>query len=75
LDFNLQAAGFEAQELKTECVIVLADGAVTASNLNLQAKIEGISAEKFEELVHDAEVNCPISKLLNCKITVSSQLC
>lgn len=75
LAFNLQAAGFEAQELKTECEIILSDGAIVASNLNLQAKIEEITAEKFEELVQDAEVNCPISKLLNCKISVSSQLC
>jgi osmotically inducible protein OsmC len=75
LAFNLQAAGFEAQELKTECEIILSDGAIVASNLNLQAKIEEITAEKFEELVQDAEANCPISKLLNCKISVSSQLC
>jgi osmotically inducible protein OsmC len=30
--------------------------------------------EKFNELVADAEKNCPISKLLNTKITVSAKL-
>lgn len=74
LAFNLQAAGFTADELKTSGEIVLEDGSITESNLNLTAKVEGISNEKFEELVKDAEANCPISKLLNCKISVTFQL-
>lgn len=74
LAFNLQAAGFTPEELKTKCVIVLEDGTITESNLTLTAKIDGISQEKFDELVQDAEANCPISKLLNAKITVDSTL-
>ncbi len=74
LAFNLQAAGFTPEELKTDCEIVLQDGSVIESNLTLNAKIDGISSEKFEELVKDAEANCPISKLLNCKISVTSKL-
>lgn len=74
LAFNLQAAGFAADELKTKCEIVLEDGTITESNLTLTAKVEGISEEKFDELVKDAETNCPISKLLNTKITVTSTL-
>lgn len=74
LAFNLQAEGFAADELKTKCVIVLEEGAITASNLTLEAKIEGISADKLAELVKDAEANCPISKLLNTKITVDYTL-
>lgn len=74
LAFNLQAANFTPEELNTDCEIVFEDGAITHSNLTLKAKIEGISAEKFDELVKDAEANCPISKLLNCKISVSYQL-
>lgn len=74
LAFNLQAANFTADELKTDCEIIFEDGAIVASNLSLSAKIEGITQDKFEELVKDAETNCPISKLLNCKISVTSQL-
>jgi lipoyl-dependent peroxiredoxin len=74
LAFNLQAANFTPEELKTECEIVFEDGAIIASNLTLTAKVEGIANEKFDELVRDAEANCPISKLLNCKISVSFQL-
>ncbi|MEW5675357.1 OsmC family protein [Flavobacterium enshiense] len=70
LAFNLQAAGFTPDELKTDCEIVFEDGNIVASNLSLLATVPGIDNAKFEELVRDAEANCPISKLLNTKITV-----
>lgn len=74
LAFNLQAAGFTASELKTDAEIVFEDGSIVASNLTLTAKVEGIEAAKFDELVKDAEANCPISKLLNTKISVQYTL-
>ena len=74
LAFNLQAAGFIAEELKTDCQIILKDGAVTSSHLTLSAQVNGIECDQFEELVADAEANCPISKLLNCEIYVSFEL-
>ncbi len=69
LSFVLNAAGFTADELTTQCTITLADGAITASHLELSAKIPGISAEQFEAAVADAKANCPISKLYNTNIT------
>jgi lipoyl-dependent peroxiredoxin len=74
LAFNLQAAGFTADELHTDCVITLENGAITSSTLTLAAKIPNIEAEKFAELVADAEANCPISKLLNTSISVTYTL-
>ncbi|KUJ57145.1 OsmC family peroxiredoxin [Chryseobacterium aquaticum] len=74
LAFNLQAAGFAADELNTNCEIVLEDGNIIESNLTLLAKIKDINSEKFEELVKDAETNCPVSKLLNTKISINYQL-
>ena len=74
LAFNLQAEGFVAEELKTQCVIVLENGSITESNLTLAATIPGISADKFTELVKNAESNCPVSKVLNSKISVNYQL-
>ncbi|KNB62730.1 OsmC family peroxiredoxin [Chryseobacterium sp. Hurlbut01] len=74
LAFNLQAAGFAADELKTNCEIVLEDGNIIESNLTLLAKIKDINSEKFVELVKDAETNCPVSKLLNTKISINYQL-
>lgn len=74
LAFNLQAAGFTATELKTDAEIVFEDGTIVASNLTLTAKVDGIDTVKFDELVKDAEANCPISKLLNTKISVTYTL-
>lgn len=74
LAFNLQAEGYAADELKTTSIVVLEDGSITESNLTLVAKVSGISEEKFAELVKDAENNCPVSKVLNAKISVNYQL-
>jgi osmotically inducible protein OsmC len=60
--------------LKTDAEIVFEDGSIVASNLTLAAKVEGIDNAKFDELVKDAEANCPISKLLNTKISVTYTL-
>ena len=74
LAFNLQAAEFTPGELTTNCKITLDNGTITESELTLKATVANISEEKFAELVKDAETNCPISKLLNAKITVEYQL-
>lgn len=74
LAFNIQAAGFVADELKSECEIVLEDGIITQSNISLVATAPHIESSTFDELVKDAETNCPISKLLNTKISVAYRL-
>ncbi|MGE0590595.1 MAG: OsmC family protein [Cyclobacteriaceae bacterium] len=74
LSFNIDAAGFVADQLETKCDITLESGSITNSHLTLNATVKGISKEKFDELVADAEKNCPISKLLNTKITVTASL-
>ncbi|MGV3685757.1 MAG: OsmC family protein [Daejeonella sp.] len=74
LSFNIDAAGFTAEELSTKCDITLENGAITSSHLTLTAKIPGISQEQFDAAVKDAEANCPISKLLNTEISVESTL-
>jgi osmotically inducible protein OsmC len=74
LAFNLQAAGFTADEIKTMGEIVLEDGKILQSSLEITASIPGITADKFSELVQDAKINCPISKLLNCAISVTENL-
>lgn len=74
LAFNLQEAGFTPTELQTVCEIVFEDGSIIASNLTLTAKVDGVTESIFKELVADAETNCPISKLLNTKISVNYTL-
>jgi lipoyl-dependent peroxiredoxin len=74
LSFNIGGAGFTPESLETNCKITLENGAITQSHLILMAKVAGISADKFAELVADAEKNCPISQLLNTKIVVEYTL-
>ena len=74
LSFLLVDAGFTAENLETKCEINLENGTITSSHLTLTAKIPGISTEKFNEVVADAEKNCPVSKLLNAKITTDAKL-
>lgn len=74
LSFNIDAAGFQAKQLETKCVTTLEEGKIVSSHLVLKATIDGISQEKFDELVADAEKNCPISKSLNTAITVEASL-
>ena len=74
LSFNIDGAGFTAETLETKCVITLEDGMVTTSQLTLNASVPGIPQEKFDELVVDAEKNCPISKLLDTAISVDATL-
>lgn len=74
LSFNLEAAGFIADQLETKCEINFENGAIIESHLILNATVKGIDEAKFAELVKDAEANCPISKLLNTKISVEFTL-
>ncbi|MBX7204011.1 MAG: OsmC family protein [Bacteroidia bacterium] len=77
LSFRLANNGFPATELKTEAVLSMENEGgwvIKQIALNLTAIVPGIGKEKFDELVADAKANCPVSKLLNCEITVDAQL-
>ncbi|RYZ18398.1 MAG: OsmC family peroxiredoxin, partial [Chitinophagaceae bacterium] len=74
LSFVLQAAGFTAEEISTDCGITLDNGAITKSELVLRAKVPGIDEAKFKECAEDAKANCPVSKAYNCEITLDAQL-
>jgi len=74
LSFVLNEAGFTPDDLTVTCTITFEDGTIKESNLNLTGKVPGISKEKFEACAADAKANCPISKLLNTKITLTATL-
>jgi osmotically inducible protein OsmC len=74
LSFVLNEAGFTADEITTDCLITFENGVITASELNLKAKVPGITKEKFQSCADDAKANCPISKLLNTTITLNATL-
>ncbi|WP_038029069.1 OsmC family protein [Thermonema rossianum] len=74
LAFNLQEAGFEAEQLEVSCTIEMKDGTIEASHLKMQAKVPGIDAGRFEALANDAKENCPISRLLNATVSLEYSL-
>ena len=74
LAFGLNGEGFTADNLETTCTVTLEDGVITTSHLVLNAKVPGISKEKFDELVKDSELNCPISRTLTSTISVEATL-
>ncbi|WPR74696.1 OsmC family protein [Algoriphagus sp. NG3] len=74
LSFNLQEAGYTADELDVTANITFEEGTLKKSHLVLKAKVEGIAQDKFDELVKDAEENCPISRVLDLEISVESTL-
>jgi osmotically inducible protein OsmC len=74
LSFVLGEAGYTPDSLETKCDISFENGVITKSHLTVKGTISGISKEKFEECVKNAEQNCPISKLLNTAITSEASL-
>lgn len=78
LAFALSGAGFQPKELKTNADVIMENQnggwTVTAVNLRLEAQIPEISEAKFQELANQAKANCPISKLLNTKISLDAKL-
>ena len=74
LSFNITAAGFTPDRIETRCEINFENCAIVGSHLTVKAKVSGLDEAKFKELVTDAEQNCPISKLLNTKITSEATL-
>jgi lipoyl-dependent peroxiredoxin len=67
-------AGFPPAQLESGAVVTIESGTVTSSAITLSAHVPGIDNAKFEELVRDAEKNCPISKLLKADISVDYTL-
>ena len=76
LSFELNAAGFTADELNATATVTLdpAKGQVTKSHIDLKAQIPEITAEKFAEIADKAKKECPISQLLNAEISLNAEL-
>lgn len=67
-------AGFAIDQIETKCDIDFVDGVIQTSHLTVQAKVQDIPEDAFQELVTKAEKNCPISKLLNATISSTATL-
>ncbi|MBI5058683.1 OsmC family peroxiredoxin [candidate division KSB1 bacterium] len=74
----LEKAGMTAEALDVTATVTLefVDGAptVTASHLDLVAKIPGADAAQFKAAADGAKAGCPISRLLKAAITLDAKL-
>jgi len=48
--------------------------AISAVHLTLKAKVPGATQEQFDKLTKMAKEGCPVSKVLNAKITLDATL-
>ena len=75
---ELGKAGFTPTSIHTTATITLdktdAGFSVTESHLEMTAKIPGIDQEKFTAISNGAKAGCPISRLLNAKISLDAKL-
>src|SRR3984893_1998295 len=78
LSLILGEAKLTAEHMETKADVTLekqGDGfAITSVHLALNAKIPGADNAKFQELAGMAKAGCPVSKLLNTKITLDATL-
>jgi lipoyl-dependent peroxiredoxin len=74
LSFLLSEAGYTPGNLDTEAKVTFEDGSITNTHLELTGEVPGISADDFSKTAQKAKEICPISKLLNTEITLSSSL-
>lgn len=78
LSAQLGEAGLTAESINTTATVSLekVEGgfSITAVHLDLVAKIPGASQQAFEKAANNAKAGCPVSKLLNAKITLDAKL-
>ena len=78
LSGQLGAAGLTAASLDTTATVTLekldAGFTVTSVHLQVKARIPGADQTKFNQAAKNAKEGCPISRLLNTKITMEARL-
>ena len=78
LSAQLGQAGLTSESIDTVCTITLDKDAtgfgILESHLDLQARVPGASQAAFDQAVQNAKTGCPVSKLYNTNITLTSKL-
>lgn len=78
LSAQLGEAGITAERIEATATVSLekVDGgfAITESHLDVKVKIPGGDAAAFEKATQSAKAGCPISKVLNAKVTMTASL-
>src|ERR1017187_6990746 len=75
---GLGKAGFTPESIRATATVTVdktdAGWTITESHLDLTAKIPGIDEAKFTAIASGAKAGCPISRLLNAKVTLDAKL-
>jgi osmotically inducible protein OsmC len=78
LSAQLGEAGIVAQSIHTTATVTFEKSgggfAITAVHLDLTARIPGADQQAFEKAAENAKAGCPVSKVLNAKITLDKKL-
>jgi osmotically inducible protein OsmC len=78
LSAQLGEAGMVAESINTTATVTLekVEGgfSIPAVHLDVTAKIRGADRQAFEAAANKAKTGCPVSKLLNAKITMDARL-
>ena len=78
LSAQLGNAGLTAESIDTTATVTLdktdAGFSITSSHLEVTVKIPGANQAKFEEAAKAAETGCPVSRVLNAKISMIAKL-
>lgn len=78
LSGQLGKADLTAESIKTTATVTLdkVEGNFTITEVHLQvaARVPGASEEQFETAANNAKAGCPVSRVLNAKITLEAQL-
>jgi osmotically inducible protein OsmC len=78
LSGQLGAANLVAASIRTTATVSLekleSGFAITAVHLDLVARVPGASQEAFTTAANNAKAGCPVSKVLNAKITLDAKL-
>ena len=78
LSGQLGTAGLTAESINTTATVTMdkteAGFTITEVHLEVRARIPGATKEAFETAANNAKAGCPISRLLNAKITMDASL-
>lgn len=78
LSVELEKAGYTADTLNVDAELSLdkdGDGwAITKIALKLKASVPDVSDDEFDKLANGAKDGCPVSKVLDCEITLDYKL-
>jgi osmotically inducible protein OsmC len=78
LSAQLGNAGLTAESIEATAAVTLdrTDGgwSITASHLSVTARIPGADRAAFETAANNAKAGCPVSRVLNAKITMEAKL-